>query len=318
MRAAIRTVAELRDRLQLPTDESDLTTAAADQFGLFVPLEYLSRIEPGNPSDPLLLQVLPIAAEQESVAQFTADPLQEVAAQPAAGLIQKYQSRALLVTTGTCPVHCRYCFRRHFAYDQIPQGRAAWEPAIAQLATMTQIDEVLLSGGDPLALGDELLAWLIDRLSELPHLKRLRFHSRFPIMIPQRVTPDLVRLLSKSRLTSLFVVHANHRNELDEAVGAALRRLIDAGIPVLNQSVLLRGVNDSIESLVQLSTALVNLGVMPYYLHLLDRVAGAAHFEVSEAEGRAFIEAMRVLLPGYAVPRLAREEPGQPSKTVLL
>lgn len=317
MRAAIRDAAELRRRVQLPADEQPTTRLASEQFGVFVPLEFLQRIEPGNPADPLLLQVLPAAAEALSPAGFRQDPLEESSAAKAAGLLQKYAGRALLVATPTCPVHCRYCFRRHFAYQDIPQGRAQWEPVLSQLETLTDVDEVLLSGGDPLALGDELLEWLLARLAAMGHLRRVRWHTRFPIMIPQRVTPSLVNMLRQTRLTSIVVIHCNHPRELDDAVSLSLARLVDAGIPVLNQAVLLRGVNNSVEVLEQLCRELINRRVMPYYLHQLDRVAGAAHFEVDPQVGQRLVAALRTRLPGYAVPRFVRELPGRSAKTVL-
>jgi EF-P beta-lysylation protein EpmB len=222
-----------------------------------------------------------------------------------------------MVTTGACAVHCRYCFRRHYPYGEGPHGVDDWRPAIERIAADDSIHEVLLSGGDPLTLVDGQLADLADRLAAIPHLRRLRLHTRLPIVIPQRVCPDLLDWLTGTRLTPIVVVHANHPAELDDATGAALARLVDAGVPLLNQAVLLRGVNDDIDALAELSERLIDLRVMPYYLHQLDRVAGAAHFEVPEAEGLALIEALRARLPGYAVPRYVRETLGAANKVVL-
>ncbi len=205
----------------------------------------------------------------------------------APGLLQKYSGRALLVTTGACAVHCRYCFRRHYPYGEAPKSLAAWEPALAELAADRSLHEVLLSGGDPLVLVDEFLAQLAERLAGIAHLRRLRIHTRLPIVIPERVCDELLNWLTGTRLTPIVVVHANHAAELDENVAGALARLVDAGIVVLNQAVLLRGVNDSVGALAALCERLVDLRVIPYYLHALDPVAGAAHFEVPEHEGCA-------------------------------
>ncbi len=224
----------------------------------------------------------------------------------------------LVQTTGACAVHCRYCFRRHFPYSESPRGIAAWQPALDEIAADSSITEVILSGGDPLTLVDESLAELAARLAETPFRRRPRVHTRLPILIPERVNDELIDWLCGSRLTPIMVIHANHAAELDAPVAAAIDRLAAAGVRLLNQSVLLRGVNDSLDALLALSERLVDLGVMPYYLHQLDRVAGAAHFEVPEAAGLALVEQMRVRLPGYAVPRYVREVAGAPYKTPLV
>jgi EF-P beta-lysylation protein EpmB len=222
-----------------------------------------------------------------------------------------------MVTTGACAVHCRYCFRRHYPYSEGPRSLAEWEPAIERLAADSSIDEVLLSGGDPLTLVDSWLARLAERLASIGHLRRLRIHTRLPIVIPERVCDELIAWLRGTRLTPIMVVHANHPAEISEEVAAALGRLVDAGVPVLNQAVLLSGVNDDADALAELCRRLVDLRVMPYYLHQLDRVAGAAHFEVPEATGRRLVAELRRRLPGYAVPRYVRETPGEASKTLL-
>jgi EF-P beta-lysylation protein EpmB len=230
------------------------------------------------------------------------------------GLLQKYEGRVLLVLAGTCAVNCRYCFRREFPYGETPRGVEAWRPAIEQIAADASIREVILSGGDPLVLGDAALERLAHELAAVPHLARLRVHTRLPIVIPERVTDELIGWLRGTRLAPVFVVHANHSAELDEACGAALGRLVDGGVPVLNQSVLLRGVNDDPDALMRLSERLLELRVLPYYLHQLDRVRGSAHFHVSEERGREIVDEMRRRLPGYAVPRYVRETPGSASK----
>ena len=274
-------------------------------------------MEKGDPTDPLLRQVLPVESELLSPQGFTADPVDDDSATLSPGLLQKYSSRALLITTGACAVHCRYCFRRHFPYSESPRSPDDWQPAIDRIAADPTIDEVLLSGGDPLTLVDEHLAELARRLAEVPHLRRLRVHTRLPIMIPQRVTEELLAWLRGTRLAPIMVIHANHGQEVDEPTAAALARLVDAGIPVLNQSVLLAGVNDSAEALIDLSRRLVDLRVMPYYLHQLDRVQGAAHFEVPISRGLELITQMRAALPGYAVPRYVQEVAGEANKVVL-
>lgn len=317
LKAAWRDPAELCLELGLPATLADAAREASRGFPLFAPREYVARMKPADPRDPLLLQVLPVAAETESQAGFVADPVGDAEARLGPGLLQKYERRALLVTTGACAIHCRYCFRRHYPYSESPRSAADWQPAIDQLAADPTVDEVVLSGGDPLTLVDRQLAELVERLERVPHLRRLRVHSRLPIVIPSRVTSGLLRWLAGGRLTPIMVVHANHASELDVEVAGALDRLRRAGVLLLNQAVLLRGVNDDERTLVDLSLRLVDLGVTPYYLHQLDRVAGAAHFEVPVAEGQRLIARLRELLPGYAVPRYVVEQPGQPSKTPL-
>jgi EF-P beta-lysylation protein EpmB len=291
--------------------------AASAEFGLRVPLSYVSRMRHGDPQDPLLRQVLPLGAELDSADGFTVDPVGDTAAVLRPGLLHKYSGRALLITTGACAVHCRYCFRRHYPYSDSPRTPDDWQPAIDQIAADPTIAEVILSGGDPLTLVDAHLAELARRISQVGHIRRLRIHTRLPIVIPQRVTVELIEWLSGTRLTPIMVVHANHPQEIDEATEAALSQLVDAGIPVLNQAVLLRGVNDNAGALIDLSRRLIDLRVLPYYLHQLDRVAGAAHFDVPISQGLTLVEAMRQALPGYAVPRYVEEIAGDASKRVL-
>lgn len=289
----------------------------AGTFPLLVPRGFIARMQPGDPHDPLLLQVLPRPAERMDVAGFTTDPLEESHALASPGLVQKYAGRALLLATGGCAINCRYCFRREFPYAESGATQAGIEAALDTLAADTTIHEAILSGGDPLLLDDDRLARLVTRLEAMPHMRRLRIHSRLPIVLPSRVTAALTETLSRTRLNCVVVVHANHPAELDATVEAAIARLADARPILLNQAVLLAGVNDSVEVLTRLSERLIELGIVPYYLHLLDRVRGTAAFEVDEASARALHERLRATLSGYAVPRLAREVPGEPAKVWL-
>jgi EF-P beta-lysylation protein EpmB len=317
LRDAVRDPAELCQLLQLPAEWEARAQAAAQLFPLRVPRGFVRRMRIGDPHDPLLRQVLPLDAEITSPQGFTADPLEEAGVQAAPGLLHKYRGRALLITTGACAVHCRYCFRRHYPYDEGPHGLAAWQPAIDYLAADASIEEVLLSGGDPLSLVDSQLAQLAEKLAEIPHLQRLRVHTRWPIVIPERVDDRLLGWLCGTRLTPVVVVHANHARELDGTVAAAMSRLREAGVTLLNQAVLLRGVNDDVETLVDLSQRLLAIGVLPYYLHQLDRVAGAAHLEVAESVGLELMAELRRRLPGYLVPKYVRETPGAEHKVEL-
>jgi EF-P beta-lysylation protein EpmB len=314
---AIRTPAELCVALGLPDEIRERAERAARGFPLLVPRGFVAKMRHGDPADPLLRQVLPVEAEHESTEGYSADPLVEVGSGPATGVLHKYPGRALLVTTGACAIHCRYCFRRHFPYGDGPKRLADWEPALRALSEDEGIHEVLLSGGDPLARRDSWLSALADRLAAIPHLRRLRIHTRLPIVLPERVDDALLEWLTGTRLTTYVVVHANHPNEIDRTTAAALGRLVDAGLPVLNQSVLLQGVNDDVDILRELCERLIDIRVLPYYIHQLDRVSGAAHFEVAEERGRKLVEELARRLPGYAVPRYVREDAGELSKTRL-
>jgi EF-P beta-lysylation protein EpmB len=261
--------------------------------------------------------VLPTGDELRAVEGFGADPLEEMTALAAPGLVKKYAGRTLLLATGACAVNCRYCFRREFPYAESGATRAGVEAGVEAIAADDSIHEVILSGGDPLLLDDDRLGRLVARLEEISHVRRLRIHSRLPIVLPSRVTDGLAAILAATRLACVVVVHANHPAELDASVAAAVARLAGARAILLNQAVLLAGVNDSADVLAQLSERLIEIGVVPYYLHLLDRVRGTAHFEVPEERARQLHEALRARLPGYAVPRLAREVPGEPAKVWL-
>lgn len=315
---AVRSPAELIELLELPRSLADELPGALRTFPLRVPRGYVARMRKGDVDDPLLRQVLPLATEDAAPADFMLDPVGDLAAMAAPGLLHKYHGRALLVTTGACGVHCRYCFRRHFPYGDANPAADHWQEALTHIARDTDITELILSGGDPLSLPDARLAELAARVTTLPHVRRLRIHTRMPIVLPERVDEQLTTWLGDLPLQKVVVVHANHANELDAATMASLQRLRACGATVLNQSVLLRGVNDSAAALTELSEALFAAGVLPYYLHLLDRVQGAAHFEVPEQEARTIMETLRDRLPGYLVPRLVREIAGAGSKQPIM
>jgi EF-P beta-lysylation protein EpmB len=310
---AVRDPAELLRLLDLPPGA--LGAAADAAFPLLVPRGFVARMRKRDPHDPLLRQVWPHAAELTPVAGFSADPVREQALAEQ-GVIRKYAGRALLIASGACPLHCRYCFRREFPYQSQLAARGDWTAAVAELRNAPDVREAILSGGDPLSLSNRRLRELIARLGDTA-LTTVRIHTRFPIALPERVDEGLLRVLGGTRLKTVLVVHANHANELDGSVERALATLRPALTALLNQSVLLRGVNDDADTLARLSERLFACGVLPYYLHLLDRVAGAAHFDVDEPTARRLVAELRTRLPGYLVPRLARETAGELSKTVL-
>ena len=294
--------------------------AGADEasalFRLRVPLSFVRRMRRGDPADPLLRQVMPVAAEQTAVPDFGADPLAEQEAFKAPGLLQKYRGRALLIATGACAVNCRYCFRREFPYaEQV--GSSALQQALAAIAADASVEEVILSGGDPLSLTDSRLRSLGEQLARIPHIRRLRLHTRLPVVLPSRVDAGLMQWLRELPWPVAVVLHSNHGNEIDESVRAACGRLRATGATLLNQTVLLRGVNDSVAALADLSQRLFAAGVVPYYLHMLDKVRGAAHFEVPETTARQLVGELASTLSGYLVPRLVREVPGGPAKLPL-
>jgi EF-P beta-lysylation protein EpmB len=313
LRAAVRDPKELMRLLELPPDA--LGPAASTAFPLLVPRGFVARMRKGDPFDPLLKQVWPAAAELDAAAGFTADPVREQGL-AARGVIRKYPGRVLLIASGACPLHCRYCFRREFPYGSQLAARADWSAALAELRGAADAREAILSGGDPLSLSNRRLGELVNRLADAG-LTTLRIHTRFPVALPERVDEGLVRVLSGTRLRTVVVLHANHSNELDASVERALQKLEPAVTALLNQAVLLRGVNDDADALAALSERLFACGVLPYYLHLLDHVTGAAHFDVEERAGTELVSALRARLPGYLVPRLVRETPGELSKTVV-
>lgn len=311
---AITDPRELLRRLELDTGMLDGAVRAHGLFRTRVPESYLARIRRKDPRDPLLLQVLPQDVETREDPSFVGDPVGDHGAMAAPGLLHKYHGRVLLITTGACAVHCRYCFRREFPYGGFSASRD-WQPALDYIAEHADVSEVILSGGDPLTLPDTRLAALVSRLEEIPQVRRLRIHTRLPIVLPERVDPGLFSWLGRGRLQHVVVVHANHPREFDPSVDSALLQLRAAGIALLNQSVLLAGVNDDVETLCRLQEASFAAGALPYYLHLLDRARGVSHFEVDEQRGKALYEAMRCRLPGYLLPKLVREIPGTPAKT---
>ena len=315
--AAVRDPFELMRLLELDQG-GGLSLEAARQFRLLVPHSYLNRMQKGDWTDPLLRQVLPLSAEMQLDAGFSADPVGDAQAMVTEGVLHKYQGRVLLVTTGACAIHCRYCFRRHFPYSEANPARAQWQAACDYIASHAEITEVLLSGGDPLTLSDERLSALCERLAAIEHVQRIRFHTRLPIVLPERIDERLLAWLGQLNKQVIMVIHANHANEFaDTQVQAGLKALREQGVLLLNQSVLLRGVNDSVHALAALSEALIAARVMPYYLHILDRVQGAAHFEVPEAEAKALVAQLRLTVPGYMLPQLVREVAGEGAKTPL-
>lgn len=309
---AIDTPEALVEALGLDLALAAQARAASGSFRLRVPLSFVRRMRRGDPRDPLLLQVLPLAEELAERPGFVADPLGEGAAIAAPALLQKYRGRALLIATPACAVHCRYCFRREFPYEEIDAPR--WRDALAHIESDAGIEEIILSGGDPLSLSDARLAALTGALERIGHVRRLRLHTRLPIVLPSRVDAGLTAWLARLKLPVVIVLHANHPNEIDEEVRTACAALRNAGATLLNQSVLLAGVNDDVGTLASLSTRLFEAGVLPYYLHLLDRVRGAAHFEVEESRARSIAGELAAVLPGYLVPRLVREQAGAPAK----
>jgi len=314
----IRDAATLIARLQLPAKAVRLPVAALRHFPVRVPHSYLQRIARGDVADPLLRQVLPSAEEDLPQPGFVADPLAEQAAAGPRGLLHKYHGRVLLLVTGICSIHCRYCFRRHFPYPETAARAHLLQPALDYIRNDASISEVILSGGDPLTLSNRRLRHLWRRLAAIPHVRRRRIHSRVPVVQPERIDDELCRLLAHGALPTVLVIHSNHAGELDAAAVAALARLRRSGLTLLNQAVLLRGVNDTAEAQAALSEALFAAGVLPYYLHLLDPVAGAAHFHVIDRQARRILRRLRTLLPGYLVPHLVREHPGAPYKLPLL
>ncbi len=312
LRSSVRSVKELQHLLELQDNQVDWVDDS--EFPLHIPRTFIERMEKRNPLDPLLLQVAPSREELNSPKGYTTDPLRESEFTLNGGLVKKYANRALVIATQACPVHCRYCFRRHFDYsaNQLSDFQSTLETLTSDLS----IVEVILSGGDPLTLSNEKLDTLIQQLQRLKHVQILRIHTRFPIMIPQRITPALVEILSKTRLKAVIVVHINHPNEIADSVQQAIERFRHAQIDVFNQSVLLKGVNDSVQTLSKLMHRVFEIGVVPYYLHLFDPVAGAHHYDLPETTALALWKELQSKLPGYLVPRLVREVPHQPAKQI--
>ena len=308
---------ELLELLDLGHLAGQLLPRAETGFSMRVPRGFAARMRRGDASDPLLLQVLPRAPELEEVPGYTTDAVGDLGARVGPGVLQKYAGRALLIATASCAVNCRYCFRRHFPYAQETAAAGQWQEALECIRADATIAEVILSGGDPLSLATPKLAELTAALRSIAHVRRLRIHTRLPIVLPERVDDEFLHWLRGLPWPVAIVLHANHANEIDDSVAAACTRLRDAGANLLNQSVLLRGINDDEQVLADLSVRLFDAGVLPYYLHQLDRVTGAAHFAVEDARALALIERLRERISGYLVPRLVREIPGEPGKSPL-
>lgn len=309
---------ELLHYLKLDPSTIPLSPDAIRQFPLRVTYSFLSRIEKGNPFDPLLLQIIPSSQELINHPDFIADPVGDIEAKQTPGLLHKYHGRILLLTTAGCSIHCRYCFRREYPYSQNQLGKSQEQKVINYISTHPEIGEVILSGGDPLFLSDSRLSSLVSHLETIPHLKRLRIHTRFPITLPSRVNHHLVKWLTNSRFSTVIVLHTNHPNELNCHVSLSLLKLRETGATLLNQSVLLKGVNDNEETLCKLSEKLFANGVLPYYLHLLDKTVGTHQFDLPETKARALYHQIRNKLPGYLVPLLVRENAGAPCKSPVI
>ncbi len=309
---------DLLNYLNIRTEVPEALQQTMTNFPMRVPLPFAQRMRKGDLNDPLLLQVLPQIAELETIPGFTHDPLCESHATAKEGLLHKYHGRVLLVTTSSCAIHCRYCFRRHFPYDSHRLNKQHWLETFDYIAQDGTISEVILSGGDPLNCANHQLEWISHQLEKIPHIKRLRIHTRLPIAIPQRVDSGLLSWLANCRLKVVMVLHCNHPNEIDEAVRVALSKLSDIKIPLLNQSVLLAKVNDRVDILAELSEQLFDCGVQPYYLHLLDKVTGSAHFDLENHKVEQLYRELFEILPGYLVPKLVREVAGAPAKVPAL
>ncbi|KTD13594.1 lysine aminomutase [Legionella gratiana] len=309
-------VTELLTYLELPLSIGNLH--AEKQFPSRIPLGFADRMQKGNPFDPLLLQVLASEYELQGSEEYSIDPLDEHSKNPIPGLIHKYHGRVLVTMTGVCAVNCRYCFRRHFPYQNNNPGRVGLKRICDYIAQDTSITEVILSGGDPLLASDVVLGELIEQLERITHVHTLRIHTRIPIVFPERVDPGLLALLKKVKLNKVVVLHCNHAQELDDSVRQAIYELQQIGCHLLNQTVLLASINDNAPILADLSHKLFSFGVLPYYLHVLDKVTGAAHFDLPFNKVQALFQQLQNLLPGYLLPRLVREEPGKLSKTLLI
>ncbi len=309
---------ELLDLLELKPEQIGFNTDVLRDFPLRVPREFIDRMQKANPEDPLFLQVMPQAKEARTLPGYVHDPLGEKESNPVAGILHKYQGRILLMPTSSCAVHCRYCFRRHFPYSDNRPDRKQWLKSLQYVREDRSIKEVILSGGDPLAVSDKHFEWLLEHLANIPHIERVRIHTRLPIVIPQRITQAFCDLLLRFPLKFIIVMHSNHAQELDSEVESACAMLKTAGVELLNQAVLLKKVNDNTMALCNLSERLFKCGILPYYLHMLDKVQGSGHFEVSLSQAHKLMSEVRAQLPGYLVPKLVFEEAGAASKTPII
>jgi len=315
--SAIRDPLELLSLLELDEDKFIKQLHYPEKFKLLVPLSYIAKMKKGDWNDPLLKQVLPVKDETESIAGFIADPVGDLDSVISSGVLQKYHGRVLLITTGACAVHCRYCFRRHFPYANSMPDKAKWQETLLAIRNDSSIHEVILSGGDPLMIPNNRLQAMCADLVEIPHVKTLRFHTRIPLFLPERINAEFLSWLKKLSVQKVMVIHSNHENEIDQRVGYILASLHEVGVTLLNQSVLLKGINNSVKALAELSHRLFEFKVLPYYLHQLDRVDGAAHFEVDRAEAICLLNDLKTVLPGYLIPKLVEEVSGERSKRAI-
>lgn len=311
---AITSPKELIKVLQIEDLVTNEAFAGIKDFPLRVPHGFAARMKKGTLNCPLLKQILPLDVEQVVTENYSRDPLFENKVNPSPGLLHKYQGRILLTATGACAVHCRYCFRRYFPYSENNPGTAGWQQSLEYIAKDSSISEVILSGGDPFILPDKQLQWLSNEVCKIPHVTTLRFHTRIPVVLPERITTEFLEWWHSLSLQKVLVLHSNHANEFNEEIDDVLNALQDHKTTLLNQAVLLRGINDSTVTLVELSRRLFKAGVLPYYLHLLDKVQGTAHFDIPESQAHFLHLEMQAELPGYLVPRLVREVPGAASK----
>ena len=314
----VNSIDELLNQLGLKAEDLNATEQAATEFSIKVPQSFVQLMEYGNPNDPLLKQVLPITSELQVDNNFSTDPVDESSFNPVPGIVHKYRNRVLMIISPNCAINCRYCFRRHFPYDENRQSKQQWLKALDYLKTKPEINEVIYSGGDPLAANDHFLRWLTAEIESIQHIKRLRIHTRLPVVIPSRVDDQLLNWLGNTRLKPTLVLHINHANEIDEALRQGVDRLKKSAITVLNQSVLLKGINDNSNQLISLSEKLFDAGIMPYYLHMLDPVQGASHFDVSMDRAVEIFRQIQTELPGFLVPKLVQERTGERSKSLIL
>ena len=314
----VNSIDELLNQLGLKAEDLNATEQAATEFSIKVPQSFVQLMEYGNPNDPLLKQVLPITSELQVDNNFSTDPVDESSFNPVPGIVHKYRNRVLMIISPNCAINCRYCFRRHFPYDENRQSKQQWLKALDYLKTKPEINEVIFSGGDPLAANDHFLRWLTAEIESIQHIKRLRIHTRLPVVIPSRVDDQLLSWLGNTKLKSTLVLHINHANEIDESLRQGVDRLKKSGITVLNQSVLLKGINDNSDQLISLSEKLFDAGIMPYYLHILDPVQGASHFDVSMDRAVEIFCQIQTELPGFLVPKLVQERAGERSKSLIL
>lgn len=303
---------KLVDFLQLDLDSPKARLLTHSSFPLNLPLRLAQKIQKNCWNDPVLIQFLPTTEEEKESPLFVLDPVEDEAFRKTPKLLHKYQARALLLSTSACAMNCRFCFRRNFAYETTEKK---FEKELQEIRLDTSLSEILLSGGDPLSLGHTQLESILKELEQIPHVKRIRFHTRFPLGIPERIDADFLKLLGGCEKQIIFVIHCNHAHEFDDTILESLRQIQRLGVIVISQSVLLKGVNDTVEALEELFLLLINNGILPYYLHQLDRVQGAIHFEVPETTGKELIAELQKRLPGYAVPKYVKEEAHKPHKT---